>query len=117
MTVGPLLFTASKLTNMLASGRPVLATTDPETALGQEVIGAGQLVPAGDAPAMAAALDDMLNDEDGRAEMGKTARARALDRWDMDAILSRLKAEFETLCQSSSFKSASRTKLEDQRDP
>ena len=85
----------SKLTNMLASGRPVLATTAPETALGQEVEGAGVLVPAGDPAAMAKALDDLLADPERRAQMGQLARERALDRWDMQAILSRLKAEFE----------------------
>jgi colanic acid biosynthesis glycosyl transferase WcaI len=85
----------SKLTNMLASGRPVLATTDPDTALGREVLGAGYLVPAGDGAAMAAQLEVMLDDREDRITLGKEARSRALTRWDMDAILSRLKTEFE----------------------
>lgn len=87
----------SKLTNMLASGRPVLATTDPDTALGREVLGAGYLVPAGDGAAMAAQLEAMMDDPEDRAKLGKEARSRALTRWDMDAILSRLKTEFETV--------------------
>lgn len=106
----------SKLTNMLASGRPTLATTDPETALGHEVAGAGVLVPAGEPAAMAAALDALLNDETAREQMGRTARARALDRWDMDAILSRLKAEFEALTNPGQPRPATQTPIEDQRD-
>ena len=61
---------------------------------------------------MAAALDEMLNDPDARARMGQTARARALDRWDMDAILSRVKIEFESLSK----RGQPQTHLKDQRD-
>ena len=87
----------SKLTNILASGRPVIATTDPDTALGHEVEGAGRLVPAGDSKAFAEALEALLDDPETRAEMGRVARSRALERWDMDAILGRLKTKFEAL--------------------
>ncbi len=107
----------SKLTNMLASGRPTLATTAPDTALAHEVEGAGRIVPAGAPDLMAAALEEMLNDEAGRAEMGRQARARAIERWDMEAILSRLKAEFETLTTRQSDRPAPQTRLENQRDP
>lgn len=85
----------SKLTNMLASGRPIIATTSPQTALGLEVEGAGILVPPADAAAMAKALDTLLSAPDERAELGRIARERALERWDMDVILSRLKEQFE----------------------
>lgn len=87
----------SKLTNMLASGRPTIATTGPDTALGQEVTGAGLLVPAGDAPALAAALESLLDDPGRRTALGQAARARALERWDMDVVLARLKGQFDTL--------------------
>lgn len=106
----------SKLTNMLASGRPTLATTGADTALAHEVAGAGVIVPAGAPAEMAAALDAMLNDAEGRAQMGQAARARALDRWDMDAILSRLKAEFETLSKQGQRPRVRDTQMEDQRD-
>lgn len=85
----------SKLTNMLASGRPVLATTEPDTALGGEVLGAGRLVSAGDGAAMAATLEAMLDNPEERLQLGQEARKRALERWDMDAILGRFKTEFE----------------------
>ncbi len=106
----------SKLTNMLASGRPVLATTDPDTALGREVIGAGRLVAPGDGAAMAQALEDMLDDPAARAEMGVVARTRALERWDMDAILSRLKNEFDSLSNHATATPAAQASFKDQRD-
>lgn len=87
----------SKLTNMLASGRPVLATADLGTALAHEVDGAGIVVPPGDAKAAAGALAALLDDPEKRAALGTTARARALERWDMDSILSRLFGAFKTL--------------------
>ncbi|MBB4122689.1 WcaI family glycosyltransferase [Martelella radicis] len=87
----------SKLTNMLASGRPVVATALPSTALASEVEGAGIVVPPGDGEAMASAIEELLDQPDKRLSLGKMARERALTRWDMTAILGRLKNKFETL--------------------
>ncbi|MEP4196174.1 MAG: WcaI family glycosyltransferase [Aliishimia sp.] len=106
----------SKLTNMLASGRPTLATTDENTALGKEVLGAGRIVPAGDAKAMAKELDAMLNDSESRTRMGEVARTRALERWDMGSILSRLKNEFQSMSKAVTASSSAQPSLEDQRD-
>ncbi len=103
----------SKLTNMLASGRPVVATTPVDTALGREVEGVGLLTPPGDPVAMAAALEQLLDAPEERRIMGQKARERAIARWDMDAILSRTKSEFETLSGKTSGKDA---KLESSRD-
>ncbi|WP_319518096.1 WcaI family glycosyltransferase [uncultured Martelella sp.] len=87
----------SKLTNMLASGRPVIATAMPDTALAHEVEGAGIVVSPGDSEAMSAALEELLEQPDRRAALGQMARERALARWDMTAILDRLKSQFEML--------------------
>lgn len=87
----------SKLTNILASGRPVLATTDAGTALGEEVQGAGLLTPPGDAIAAARNLERLLDDADLRTALGIEARRRALERWDMSAILQSLQNEFSTM--------------------
>ncbi|MAM57849.1 MAG: colanic acid biosynthesis glycosyltransferase WcaI [Salinicola sp.] len=87
----------SKLTNMLASGRPMIATTTADTALGREVEGVGRLVPPGDPRAMAKALEELLDAPEERKCLGAAARQRAIERWDMTAILSRLRNEFETL--------------------
>ena len=90
----------SKLTNMLASGRPVLATALPGTALAEEVAGCGVCVPPEDARAFAAALAEMLDAPERRAEMGRAARARALSHWDGDAVLSRLEHELCVLTRT-----------------
>lgn len=84
----------SKLTNMLASGRPVVATADAGTALADEVEGCGFITPPGDASMMATAIARLLDDPELRDELGRRARHRALERWDGDAILERLHAEF-----------------------
>jgi colanic acid biosynthesis glycosyl transferase WcaI len=87
----------SKLTNMLASGRPVVATTPIDSALGNEVRGVGRVTTPGDAIEMAQAVDKLLNSPEERRLLGKKARERALERWDMDAILTRAKRELEKL--------------------
>ena len=89
----------SKLTNMLASGRPVVATAHKGTALGDEVEGAGVLTPPGDGKAAASAVEALLDNPDLRSELGDAARVRALERWDMDAILGNLQLEFEVLAR------------------
>lgn len=90
----------SKLTNMLASGRPTIATTEADTALGQEVENCGVVVPPGDAVRLANALESLIAAPQKRAEMGAAARQRAIERWDMDAILYRLKSQFEDLSRN-----------------
>lgn len=87
----------SKLTNMLASGRPVIATTEADTALGREVEGVGAIVPPDNPEALAKALEELIAAPQHRAALGLAARERALERWDMNVILSRLKNQFENL--------------------
>lgn len=87
----------SKLTNMLASGRPVLATAAPGTALADEVTGCGEITPPGDADAFARALAALLDAPARAAALGLAARDRALDRWDGAAILGRLEADLLAL--------------------
>ena len=87
----------SKLTNMLASGRPVLATAAKGTALANEVVGAGILTPPGDADAAAKALEALIDDPDKRKRLGEEARLRANERWNRDQILRQLTSELEKL--------------------
>jgi len=79
----------SKLTNMLASGRPVVATAAPGTGLAAEVEGCGVVTPPGDARAFAEAIESLLNDEGRRQELGRAARRRAEERWGRGEILRR----------------------------
>ena len=77
----------SKLTNMLASGRPVIATCDVGTGLYAEVDGCGLVTPPGDAAALAAAIATLADDPARRTELGRAAAARAAERWSKPAII------------------------------
>ncbi|WP_374528487.1 glycosyltransferase [Novosphingobium sp.] len=87
----------SKLTNMLASARPVVATTEPGTGLYDEVDGCGTVTPPGDAKALAAAITALADDPERCAVLGTAARERAEQRWMKDAIIDRVVAELEKL--------------------
>lgn len=79
----------SKLTNMLASGRPVVATTEPGTGLYDEVDGCGTITPPGDAEALAAAIAALADDPARREVLGAAASSRAAERWRKDPIIDR----------------------------
>lgn len=87
----------SKLTNMLASARPVVATTEPGTGLYDEVDGCGTVTPPGDAAALAAAITALADDPERCAVLGSAARERAEQRWMKDAIIDRVVAELDRL--------------------
>lgn len=77
----------SKLTNMLLSGRPVIATALPGTGLYDEVEGCGLAIPPGDADALVAAIVRLADDPALAAALGDAARSRAAQRWSRDTIL------------------------------
>lgn len=77
----------SKLTNMLASGRPVVATAAPGTGLHEEVEGCGLNTAPGDPVGLAAGIRVLLDDPDRRARLGAAARQRATERWSQEAII------------------------------
>lgn len=85
----------SKLTNMLASGRPVVATATPGTGLAREVAGCGVITPPGDAAAFAAAIGELLDDAPRRADYGRAARARAERDWNKETIVAKFTADLE----------------------
>lgn len=82
----------SKLTNMLRSGRPVVATAAPGTGLHAEVDGCGVLTAPGDAAGFAAAIAALIDDPARAAALGAAARVRADERWSRDAIIDRFEA-------------------------
>lgn len=84
----------SKLANMLASGRPVVATAAAGTGLAREVEGCGAAVPAGDAEAFAAGIAGLLDDEAGYAAAAAAARLRAETIWAKGAVLGDILALF-----------------------
>jgi colanic acid biosynthesis glycosyl transferase WcaI len=87
----------SKLTNILASGRAVVATCEPGTGLHAEVEGCGIAVAPGDAAALADAIAELASDPARRAQLGQAAQARALERWSKDAIIDRAAARMAEL--------------------
>jgi phosphatidylinositol alpha-mannosyltransferase len=59
---------------------------------------AARLVPPNDPDALAAAVVDVLSDEDRRVEMGRAARAHALANYAWDDIARRLEEVYEEAC-------------------
>jgi colanic acid biosynthesis glycosyl transferase WcaI len=89
----------SKLTNMLASGRPVVATAAAETGLALEVEGCGLITPPGDAAAFAAGIERLLDDKALATSLGQAARGRAEERWAQGPILQRLDERMQASAQ------------------
>lgn len=87
----------SKLTNMLASGRPVIATADPGTGLAREVSGAGLLTPPESANELANAIRSLIDDAPLRNNLSLAARERATIMWDRKTILTALVVRWRQL--------------------
>lgn len=85
----------SKLTNMLASGRPVIATASAGTGLAAEVEGCGLVVPPGNAEAFAAAIVRLVDDPETARTFGEAGARRASERWSREAIIDRLDARLQ----------------------
>lgn len=85
----------SKLTNMLASGSPVVATAEPGTGLADEVEGCGLITPPGDAQAFAEAIRALASDADLRGRLGGAAARRAKERWASPVLLERFALALE----------------------
>ncbi|AVQ04285.1 colanic acid biosynthesis glycosyltransferase WcaI [Caulobacter segnis] len=77
----------SKLTGMLASGRPVVAMAQQGSGLASEIEGCGVAVEA-TVGAMAEGLLTLSRDAALRARLGSTARRCAEERWRKSAIIS-----------------------------
>ena len=80
----------SKLTGMLASGRPVVAMAEPRSGLAREVEGCGLVVPP-TPEAFTRAILTLATDPDLRRTLGTAGRLRAEARWQKSAII----GEFE----------------------
>ena len=85
----------SKLPNMLASARPVIAAADPSTSLAEEVRGCGMIVPPGDPRALASALALLADNAEKRQSLGLAAHERARERWEKFHVLSQLQSTLD----------------------
>jgi len=92
----------SKLTGMLSSGRPVLATAEQDTQVGHVVGGytdddaCGVIVPAEDPDALHAAVKRLVNDTDLRIRLGENARRYAVEHLGREQVLARFERD---LCE------------------
>ena len=88
----------SKLTGMLASGRPVLATATHDTELASAVRGRGIVVPPGDPDAFMSALLELAANSDLRLTLGQEARKYAVSHLNRDEILHRFEQSILNAC-------------------
>jgi colanic acid biosynthesis glycosyl transferase WcaI len=79
----------SKLSAMMASGRPVIATASPDSEVGKAVRQGGVICPPGDGRAFAAAIRELLRDSGRRQALGDAGRAWAQSHWDRRLVLER----------------------------
>ena len=78
----------SKLTNMMASGRPVIATARTGTQVSSVVSKCGLVVNPGDVDAFVEAIESLAGDRNKRATLGVQAREIVMERWKKDDVLS-----------------------------
>ena len=78
----------SKLTNMMASGKPVIATVMPQTQIAKVLDGCGIIVEPGDLLALCNAIVELVSDKDKANELGKNARDFVENNWEINMVLS-----------------------------
>ncbi len=88
----------SKLTGMLASGRPVVTTAKSGTQLAKTVQGRGVVVEPGDLSAFTSAIVSLVTDKDLRLKLGHHAREYALAHLDLNGILLRFEESIIAAC-------------------
>ena len=90
----------SKLTGMLASGRPVVGTADANTQLGMTLDACGVRVPPENATKLADAVDRLSRDEAQLKRLGVMGREHAMNHLSHTAILSAFEAELKRLVRA-----------------
>lgn len=91
------LFMPSKLTGMMASGRPVIAGALPDTELHRVVSACGKVVAPSDSAALAAAIVSLASAPEERRRLGERARSQAMELWDKQEVLGRFRGRLADL--------------------
>ena len=91
----------SKLLGILASGRPVVASSPVGSELASLADQAGACVLPGDANAFEAALRQLITSPQRRAELGHQARRLVEQRFEADAVLGRFEQQLKDLVAES----------------
>lgn len=84
----------SKLSAIMASGRPVVASARLGSDVARAAREGGVVVPPGDDAGFAKAIHDLLADELMRLGLGTAGRAYATMHWDRSTVLRRMLGEF-----------------------
>ena len=85
----------SKLSGMLASGRPVIATCRPGTEISEIVSKCGMVVAPENGSELARAVAKLADDPEARALLGRRARRIAEENFERDAVLNTVFARDE----------------------
>lgn len=80
----------SKLTNMLASGRPVVATAYPQTEVGRVVGQVGVLVTPDNPHDLSRAILDLAMNPERRYQLGKRGRSFVINHWERRRVLGKV---------------------------
>jgi colanic acid biosynthesis glycosyl transferase WcaI len=89
----------SKIKAIFASGRPVIATTQPNTQLAQIVIDRGVIVQPANVNQFSKAILMLSEDTDLRTHLGHEARSYAIAHWDRHEVLTRVEEQFTQLIE------------------
>jgi colanic acid biosynthesis glycosyl transferase WcaI len=87
----------SKLSGMLASGKPVIATCQVGTEIAHVVSKCGLVVPPEDSTALAVAIEHLFDDDKARLQLGEMARHYAKESFDKNNVLGRLVSQFHLI--------------------
>lgn len=87
----------SKLTGMLSSGRPVIATAAKNTQIAEVIVDCGIVVEPENALLLSDAILSLSRDEHGREKLGARARDFAIKNWSKDGILNRFDRQLKEL--------------------
>ena len=87
----------SKLSGILSSGRPVIATAVPGSELDRAVRGHGIAIPPEDVDALKQAILTLEKNKDERLRMGADARRYAVANWGRDQVLGDLNRKISDL--------------------
>jgi colanic acid biosynthesis glycosyl transferase WcaI len=88
----------SKLTGMMASGRPVVATTQAETQIAKVLDGRGIVTKPGDVDDFVYAITKLAGDAKLRNLLGNAARQHAVEHMDRDEILECFEISIREIC-------------------
>jgi colanic acid biosynthesis glycosyl transferase WcaI len=100
----------SKLSGMLASGIPIIATCKSDTEIASVVTQCGIVVPPEDDTALAIALEQLLDDGERRQRLGVQARFYCERNLARDAVLGHVQEQFISITQVSQLHGASTSK-------